>query len=270
MKTPLILGKGYFGKKIAEVYKTTALNYTIYDYSDVAELLKKHKPETIINCIGFTGSPNVDDCENHIDKTLTSNTFVPILLAEACIRRKIKLVHISSGCIYSTRGFWPILEDAAPDFFDLFYSRTKIYSEAALLNLTRQHNILIVRPRIPLDTIPHPKNILTKLLKFKRVINCPNSVTYMPDFTKAVQHLIKIDAKGLFNVVNAGEMFYSELLDVYRQHNPAFLYQFMDYKELPTPRTNLLLSTSKLCATGFNVRQIRSVLHECVERYLHG
>jgi len=268
MKQVLVLGRGYFGTKLAKAYKTTAIAAHIENMSGVIKLLKAHKPQIIINCTGFTGSPNVDDCENNLEKTLIANTFVPILLAEFCVRLNIKLVHISTGCLYEPHDFLPIGETLPPDFFALYYSRTKIYSESALVTLSQKFPILILRPRIPLDVIPHPKNILTKILKFEQVINCANSVTYMPDFIKAVQHLIAKDARGLYNVVNSGGLKYTTLLKEFAKHSPIAMKKVFCYTTLPTPRTNLILSTAKLKATGFEVRPIDEVLAECVKEYL--
>jgi 3,5-epimerase/4-reductase len=191
-------------------------------------------------------------------------------MAEVALRNKIKLIHISSGCIYHynyAQGN-PIKEKKFPDFFDLYYSRSKIYAERALDTLSSKFNILIPRLRIPLDNRPHPRNILTKLINYKKVINVPNSITYIPDFIPALKHLIKIDAKGIYNMVNRGGLCYPELLDIYTKYVPDFKYKVIDYKQLHLVRTNLILSTAKLEQAGFKVRTIKEVLEECVRDYI--
>jgi dTDP-4-dehydrorhamnose reductase len=265
----LILGKGFIGERIREAFDCDISEQKIYSFPDAQRLINKSRPMIIINCIGHTGR-NVDDCELDIDKTLMANTFVPIILAEAALRNKIKLVHISSGCIYTFnyKKDKPIPEEKIPDFFDLFYSRTKIYSERALEVLCSKFNILIVRPRIPLDNRPHPKNLLTKLVNYKKVIDMSNSVTYIPDFIRALQHLIKINAKGIYNVVNKGALDYSLLMEIYKKYVPEFEYEVIDFKKLGLVRTNLVLSTRKLERTGFKIRNINEVLEECIKGYL--
>ena len=192
------------------------------------------------------------------------------MLAEIAVRRKIKLIHVSSGCIYhfDYAKDEPIREEKTPDFLDLFYSRSKIYAERCLAPLAEEADILIVRPRIPLDDRPHPRNILNKLIDYKDVIDVPNSVTYIPDFLRALEHLIKIGARGIYNVVNAGSLRYPALLDVYKKYVPGFEYGIIDYKDLNMVRTNLILSTEKLKSSGFNMPDINEVLEECVKRYL--
>jgi 3,5-epimerase/4-reductase len=193
-KSILILGKGFIGSRLQKEFNCKIDGSIINNFSDAEKIVKKYKPKVIINCIGVTGKRNVDDCELEIDSTLLANSFVPLVLAEVCLRNNIKLVHISSGCIYNYdyKKNGPISEGRIPDYFDLFYSRSKIYSDLALEALSRKYNILIARIRIPLLNQPHPKNILDKLIKYRKVITLKNSVTYIPDFLRALKHLGRI------------------------------------------------------------------------------
>lgn len=265
----LIFGRGYIGSRLRKELNCEISDKKIYSYKDIEAELKKFKPKTIINCVGNVGR-NVDECEKDLDKTLTANTFVPIILAEASLRNNIKFIHISTGCIYhyDYSKDTPIDENKEADFFELFYSRAKIYSERALALLPNKYPVLIIRIRVPLDNMPHPRNLLTKLINYKRVIDIPNSITYIPDFIKALRHLIKINAKGIYNVANKGSLKYPELLEVYRKYIPNFEYKVIKFKELNLVRTNLILSNKKLEQTGFKIRDIHEVLEECVQDYL--
>lgn len=242
----------------------------IYSFKDAEAEIKKYNPKIIINCIGHTGEKNIDGCEQDRDKTLYANTFIPPILAEVALRNSIRLIHISSGCIYhyDYSKDAPIAEEKTPDYFELFYSRTKIYSEQALAVLSKTYPLLIVRIRVPLDDRPHPRNLLTKLINYKKVIDIPNSITYIPDFIVALGHLIKINAKGIYNVVNSGGLRYPELMEIYKKYVPDFEYETIDFKKLNLTRTNLILSTKKLKESGFKIRDIKEVLEECVRNYL--
>jgi dTDP-4-dehydrorhamnose reductase len=266
----LILGKGFIGDRLQEELSCGVSTRRISAFSDIFSQIQRYRPEILINCIGHTGAGNVDGCELALDKTLQANTYIPILLAEAAYRHKIKLVHLSSGCIfhYDYARQRPITENPIPDYYDLYYSRSKIYAENVLRGLARRCNILILRIRIPLDVRPHPKNLLTKLISYKTVIDVPNSVTYIPDFIRALRHLIKIDARGIYNVVAKGPLRYPALLDVYRNYVPGFQYKVISLKQLKLARTNLILSTRKLERTGFKVRPINEILRECVQEYV--
>ncbi|MDD5560650.1 MAG: sugar nucleotide-binding protein [Candidatus Omnitrophica bacterium] len=269
-KNILILGKGFIGERLQKELNCRVDCSMINCFSDAEKLVEKYHPKIIINCIGITGRRNVDDCELEKDATLLANSFVPVILAEVCLRNRIKFVHISSGCIfnYDYKENSPIREDSRDYFLSLFYSRSKIYAERAIEALLRGHNILITRIRIPLSNTKHPKNVLDKLIKYRKVIDIANSVTYLPDFIRAIKHLIKIDARGVYNVVNKGSLRYPALMKVYQKYVPAFKYKVIALKKLGLVRTNLILSTNKLEKTGFKVRKINSILEECVKEYL--
>jgi dTDP-4-dehydrorhamnose reductase len=273
-KKILILGKGFLGQRIFDLYPhgfngdIIISDRRIIKYEDIDDLVKTHEPNVLINCIGTTGKDNVDDCEEDIDKTLHSNSFVPLILAEACYRNKVKLIHISSGCIFKSYPGEVAGEMRLPDFFDLFYSRTKAYSDLALQSSAFFRDVLILRIRIPLDIKPHPKNLLTKLIKYKRVIDTPNSVTYIPDFIAALVGLINKEASGIFNVVCSGGCRYNVLLNVYKQWVSTFDYKIIKYKDLGKVRTNFILSTEKLEGQNIVVRNIKEVYEECVKLYL--
>lgn len=268
-KDILILGKGFIGERLQKALNCRIADAWIKSYKDAEKIIKKYNPRIIINCIGITGKNNVDDCELDIDAVLLANSFIPVILAEAALRSNIKLVHISSGCIFNFdyKNDKPIKEDSRDYFFKLFYSRSKIYAERAIEKLARDYNILILRIRIPLINEKHPKNLLDKLLKYNKVIDIPNSVTYIPDFIKALKHLLKINAKGIYNVVNKGGLRYPRLMQAYQKYSPGYKYKVISLKKLGLVRTNLLLSTSKLSKSGFKVRHINSILDDCIKAW---
>jgi len=265
----LILGEGYIGTRLSEGLNCQITGEKIYSFKDAKNLISKFNPKIIINCMGHVGS-NVDECERDIDKTLFTNSYLPVVIGEVALRKNILLVHISSGCIfhYDYAKDPPLDETKEPDFFELFYSRTKIYSDHALRDLSKKYPVLIVRIRVPLDNRPHPRNILTKLINYKKIIDLPNSVTYIPDFVLALRHLININATGVYNVVSKDPLSYPKLMAIYKSYAPSFNYHVIDFKTLNTVRTNLVLSTQKLEKSGFKVRNINDVMEECVREYV--
>lgn len=266
MKTLILGSNGYIANRLKTDIIADFSTRKIFSIKDAQEVIDEYYPDVIINCIGYTGT-NVEDCDIDSDKTMMCNTIVPLILAEACLRNNVKLVHISSGCIYRfDYAIDPaIVETQVPDFLSLYYSRTKIYSERALEALLYENPFLIIRFRLPLDNISHPKNLLNKLVKYRRVIDVPNSVTYVPDLVAAIKHLIDTDAKGIFNVVNRGVLRYPELLKVYQKYVPDFDYEVIQYKELHMVRPNLIMSCKKLEKAGYLMREIHDVLDEAVQ-----
>jgi 3,5-epimerase/4-reductase len=269
MKKTLVVGNGYIGTRLGAEFDAAVAGDRIGSFADCQRIVAKYKPAVLINAIGYTGARNVDDCELDKDNTLLANTFVPVMLAEACLRTNVRFVHISSGCIfkYEYGKQRPIDETLIPDYYDLFYSRSKIYAERCLDYLDRRYPFLTVRIRIPLDNRPSGKNILDKLLTYKKVIDIPNSVTYIPDFILALKHLIRVKATGIYNVVNKGGLRYPELMKAYQKRVPGYSFSILPMTSFTLKRTNLVLSTKKLEQSGFKVRRIQDVLDECVREY---
>ena len=112
----LILGKGFIGNRLQEELDCNISGRMLYSFQDVQNEVRRYNPKILINCIGYTGKNNVDDCELNKDFTLSANAFMPLVLAEVALRNKIKFVHISSGCIYDFKYSKdkPIKEDKIP------------------------------------------------------------------------------------------------------------------------------------------------------------
>jgi len=144
-----IFGGGYVGSNLYnELQKSTKLesfliNKEKLDYtkeSKLREFFESCEPNFVVNCVGFTGRPNVDACELNKEETYKLNVQLPILMAKLCEEYRASLFHVSSGCIYSGYNK-PYTEDDVPDFGvfndqSSFYSKTKHAAELALQNYT--------------------------------------------------------------------------------------------------------------------------------------
>lgn len=267
----LIFGNGFIGNKFKEYLGEEPIiaQRRINSIKDIYFELSEHKPEIVINCIGKTGRPNVDWCENNKEISFFSNVTVPTLLAEVCSVSNIYMVHIGSGCIYEGNG--QFTEDRTPNFKGSFYSRTKIFSEQIL---GWYDNMLIIRIRMPVDNKPGDRNLITKLVRYKEVIgDIPNSITYLPDLMRVSKELMDRKESGTFNVVNSGIITHKELLQMYKWYvDSTFkLPKFIGLKELEklivAGRSNCTLSTNKLDQKGIKIRNVRDALKECFQEY---
>ena len=106
----LLLGAtGYIGTAFAEELARRGRDFRPVSRSEadytcfgpLLELLRRTKPEFVVNCAGFTGRPNVDACENAKADTLLGNALLPQTIAHACATVGIPWGHVSSGCIYT-------------------------------------------------------------------------------------------------------------------------------------------------------------------------
>lgn len=225
----------------------------------VVAALQRNRPDIVINCIGKTGTPNVDWCEDHKVETFRSNVLGPLLLAEECRNIGAYLVHFSSGCVYSgDNGGKGFSEDDPPNFQGSYYSRTKQWTDAMLNEFSTRSpsspGILMLRIRMPFEEADHPKNLLTKLAKFTKVIDVPNSISFIPDVLSSMEKLIEKRATGIWNVVNPEPVSLFDvacrIAKIRGRPAPERLTESQAVAMTKVPRSNCVLSTEKLKKHG--------------------
>lgn len=272
--------RGYIGMQMQGKFPDAIpSNVDIADPAAVAEELDHVQPDVVINCVGKTGTPNVDWCEDHKEETFRSNVTGPIVLMEECRKRGIHWVHVSSGCVYSgDNGGVGYIEDDAPNFQGSFYSRTKQWTDAMLREFSDpvagKGGILILRIRMPFSLDAHPKNLLSKIVKFSKVIDIQNSITYIPDFLESTAQLIAKHATGIFHMVNPGPVSLYDVAcrfaDADGRPRPERLTEAQALSMTKAARSNCVLSTQKLSDAGVRLptamERIEAILQHSTEK----
>lgn len=294
----IILGKsGYIAQAIISEFKKRKLHFLALsrkdvDYTDFETFSRyaqihyndyshPFKNSTIINCAGYIGRPNVDACELNKADTIMGNVIFPTNLANFCTNNHSTLVQISSGCIYN--GYEKHFSETDKPNFTFnngsFYSGTKALCEKMIL----KHNprSYIFRLRIPFDEHQSPRNYLTKLLTYDRLIDVQNSLSHRGDFAKYCIDLLECEAPhGIYNVTNKGSITTLEVVNLIKYHlkdslklkmpNKKFSF-FENYdkfsSEIKTPRSNCILDTSKL-EDIIKIRTVREALQDSLSQYI--
>ncbi len=263
----IVYGGGFLGKDIADYLGATLDTRHITSPSQLEE--GGTAPDVIINAAGKTGRPNVDWCEDHKDETYFANVTLAKMFADHARRHNIRLVHLSSGCIYEGenggRGF---TEDDAPNFEGSFYSRTKAEAER---QLAEYDNVLTIRPRMPISAVPSPRNLLHKLLGYEKIINVKNSVTITPDLLHSLGVLVATGRTGTFNMVNPDPVTHKDILELYEKHSGRTLHkEYITMAELvvKAPRSNTILSAEKLAHAGAPMPSTKESLEKIIEEYI--
>ena len=181
------------------------------------------------------------------------------------------MVHLGSGCIYdgnnNGKGF---SEEDESNYYGSFYSETKIMSEIALKGFD---NVLQVRIRMPIDSVPSSRNFITKILSYSKLIDIKNSMSIIDDMLSATKQLIEKNQKGIFNLVNQGPISHKEILDIYQEISEKTLnYQVISLEELhkmtKAKRSNCVLSTRKLGKIGIEMPEMKKSLKKCLTKYV--
>lgn len=269
----LIIGKGWLGQRCAEEWPDAVLSDKhIKSVEDVLELLEKYKPDAVLNAAGIVGKPNVDWCEVHQTETIAGNTVLPIIIAEACQKRGVYLLHMGTGCIFygdsPSKGGWKETDYANPV---AVYTRSKY---AADLVLATMPNIGVARIRMPIDDRPSPANLIDKVASYRQVIDVENSVTVVPDMIKVFRQLLEKKAGGIFHVTNPGSIKHREILKMYEEIvDPKHTNEWISETDLvkdglaKKKRSNNVMQSTNLEKLGIKMSPIKEALREALKNY---
>lgn len=277
----LLLGaSGYIGSAFVRHFKAQEraflpISRSECDYtkrSCLIRLIEETKPSFLINAAGYSGKPNVDACEDHKADCLMGNAVLPAIIRETCEACRLPWGHVSSGCIYNGRredgrGF----RESDPPNFSFrsppcsFYAGSKALGEECLHG---SDNVFVWRLRIPFNHLDSPRNYLSKLMRYDRLLDVKNSITQLDEFVEAcLQCWDRRVPPGIYNVTNTGSVETSEVVtmmlgawDLDRQFR--FFRdetEFMQYAAR-TPRSSCVLDNGKLLNTGIFMSDVRDAI----------
>jgi dTDP-4-dehydrorhamnose reductase len=286
----LLGGSGYVGQAYQALLRRKGLPFrnlsrAEVDYTDPAvlgDLLRRDRPEFLINAAGYTGKPNVDACELHKAECLFGNAVLPGIIAQACGAAGVPWGHVSSGCIYNgvradRAGF---REDDPPNFtfranHCSFYSGTKGLGEEVLAGAPQ---VYVWRLRIPFNEVDHPRNYLTKLMRYERLLDAANSISQLDEFAAATFACWEQRVPfGTYNVVNPGVITTREIVDLIRRVGVCTKeFRFFASEDefmrvaAKTPRSNCVLDSTKLAAAGIRLVEIHAAVDRDLRRWRKG
>jgi dTDP-4-dehydrorhamnose reductase len=284
-------GSGYLGKAFRRCLEQRDLEYRsvrrnqcdYYDHRRLEELICELAPEFLINAAGFTGKPNVDACEWQKAECLRSNAVLPGVIRDVCESRRLTWGHVSSGCIY--HGYAPPLDgmnvdqqgfrECDPPNFTFrqnncsFYSGCKALGEEVLQEAERCY---IWRIRIPFNHVDSPRNYLSKLMRYERLLDVRNSLSHLDECVAAcVDCWLKRVPFGTYHLTNSGSVTTREVVDLIRASGVCDkVFRFFDSEEefgrvaAKTPRSSCVLDNRKARDAGLQLSHVM----EAIERSL--
>ncbi|KAK9867293.1 hypothetical protein WJX84_002945 [Apatococcus fuscideae] len=257
----LIFGKsGWIGGLIGDMLKQQGArfeyaNARLEDRTGIIADFERVKPTHVLNAAGLTGRPNVDWCEDHKLETIRVNVLGMLNLADLCFTHNIHLTTYATGCIFhydvsfpegSGKGF---TELDTPNFTGSYYSHTKAMVE----NLLKEYpNVLVLRVRMPIVAdLVYPRNFITKIIKYDKIVNIPNSMTVLPELLPMSIEMAKRNLTGIMNYTNPGCISHNEIMELYKQYiDPEFTWKNFNIEEqakvIKAPRSNNLLDTKRI------------------------
>lgn len=274
MKALVFGARGFLGSRLVQALDAVPSTGDITDFQTVHEAICESKPDVVINAAGKTGSSsNVDWCEFNQEDTYRSNVVGPLTIADACRREGVHFVHLGSGCIFYGRsphpdGLWREEDHANPVSF---YSRSKY---AVDLMLSCLSNVAIVRLRMPIDSTPSPRNLISKLAVYTRVVDVTNSVTVVDDLLHVVKEIAEQRLTGIFHATNPGTIRHAEILALYRELvDPNHRCEMITEEALVSEglvakqRSNCVLASERLETAGIRMRPVQEAVRDAMVQY---
>jgi len=266
----LIFGKG----KVSNIVKNNEdivldrKSCDITDYSQVFKSIQESKAEIILNCAAKT---NLEYCQEEKQESFNSNVLGVLNVLRACSELDKKIIHISSGCLFDGNSF--ISDEKTIPSPAVWYTWTKKWADELIENFGYS-NYLILRPRQLISRVPHKSNMLTKFASMNKIpaIDEPNSITCIEDFSEMIDHLVRVDATGIYNCCNTGLLSpYEIAIEVKKSLNSKLEVEKASYEKLltimPNRRVNTILSCDKLISTGYEPRDAKDALLWCLKNY---
>lgn len=113
-------------------------------------------------------------------------------------------------------------------------------------------NVCTLRVRMPISSdLSNPRNFITKISRYNKVVNIPNSMTVLDELLPISIEMAKRNCSGIWNFTNPGVISHNEILEMYRDYiDPKFTWVNFNLEEqakvIVAPRSNNELDALKL------------------------
>lgn len=204
-------GNGQLGRELTDAARAAGhrVDCTGRDQCDitdpvaVARTIAATKPEVVVNCAGWT---KVDAAEDNVDGAYLGNAIGPRILAGACARGNLLLVHMSTDYVFDGTARTAI-DEWQPPAPRSTYGLSKLAGENEVRTIARRH--LVVRTSW-LYGRDGPNFVLTMLAaaaagrSLRVVADQVGAPTWTGHLAPRVLRLIERDLAGVFHVTNSG------------------------------------------------------------------
>jgi UDP-glucose 4,6-dehydratase len=257
----LIYGRtGWIGGLLGKICKKQGIVYEygkgrLEDRSTLVADIRNVKPTHVFNAAGVTGRPNVDWCESHKTETVRTNVVGTLTLADVCRDEGLIMINFATGCIFEYDAAHPegsgigFKEEDTPNFHGSYYSYTKAMVEDLLKPFG---NVCTLRVRMPISSdLSNPRNFVTKISRYDKVVNIPNSMTILDELLPISIEMAKRNLTGVWNFTNPGVVSHNEVLEMYKKYiDPTYKYSNFTLEEqakvIVAARSNNEMDASKL------------------------
>jgi 3,5-epimerase/4-reductase len=244
---------------------------------------QEHNLSAIINCMAFICKPSVEANDDHKCSTILGNVVLPAQLTSLAAAHGLPLAHISTGCLWfdppatnsqSPSTYRKFDEEDEPDLtFDTgagWYVGSKELAERVVRQYEKHW---ICRIRLPFDNVDGPRNYLSKLLSFERVVDVRNSMTHRGDFVNACLDMIEKGVPfGTYNMTAPGAMWTHDIMEQLCRFGLRTAWKTWPAQDFMkthrrTPMSVCELDCSKLLAAGIKMRPVQEAVEDSIRNW---
>lgn len=248
---------------------------------DLVNLIFQTNIDRLVSMIGRThgpGQPNIDYLQDMdtLDVNMLDNLYSPLNLAEASRRCNVHFTYLGTGCIFEYDRKHPyadikhgFLEDDKPNFTGSAYSIVKGFTDRLI---THYDNALNLRIRMPITNKDSPRNFVSKILKYPKVISVANSMSVLHTLFPCILSMMTSKYTGTVNLCNPGVIRHNEILELYKKHvDPSYTWEnfsLLEMKDITKAgRSNNCLDTALLERLCPNIPNIHDAVEEVMKTW---
>lgn len=178
----------------------------VSDIDHVNEVIQIVKPDVIINCIGILNKVAAIDIKN----TVYINTFFPMFLARIGNRQNIKIIHLSTDCVFS--GLKGNYNEKS------FKDEDGIYGLSKNLGEIEDKNCLTIRTSIIGPELKNGSGLFNWFMNQKGTIKGFTNVFWSGittlELSKSIDTALDLNIEGIYNITPGYKISKYDLLNI--------------------------------------------------------
>jgi dTDP-4-dehydrorhamnose reductase len=188
------------------------INLDVRNKSDLVQLIKKIRPDIIINCIGVL----IEESEKNPIDAIFLNAYLPHILSKTADQINAKLIHISTDCVFSGIKKPAYIETDYKDGMSI-YAKTKGLGE---LNDSNHLTIRtsVVGPELKTNGVELFHWFMNQTADIEGYTDAIWSGVTTFELAKAVKWAIDNQISGLYHLTNNEQISKYELLNLFKKY----------------------------------------------------